>query len=66
MKVLKRKPLCYRVASQTGSHRKLRSEAGYPDLDFAFHDGVEIGPVMVHRILVDRVGLSVDEAKELI
>jgi len=66
MKVLKRKPLCYRVTSQTGSHRKLESKNGYPDLDFAFHDKVEIGPVMVRRILIDHVGLTMDEARKLI
>ena len=34
---------------QTGSHRTL-SRDGWPDFVFAFHDGVEIGPVMLKRI----------------
>ena len=32
-----------------GSHRVLE-RAGWPDYVWAFHDGVEIGPVMLSRI----------------
>jgi predicted RNA binding protein YcfA (HicA-like mRNA interferase family) len=66
MKVLKRKPLSYRVVAQTGSHRKLESKNGYPPIDFVFHDKAEIPPGLVRRILCQRVGLSEDEAKDLI
>jgi predicted RNA binding protein YcfA (HicA-like mRNA interferase family) len=48
-----------------GSHRWLRAR-GRPDLRWAFHDGVTIGPVMVRRILVRDVGLDVDEALEVV
>ncbi len=34
---------------QTGSHRTLERE-GWPDVVFAFHDGVEIGPKTLARI----------------
>ncbi|HET9767076.1 MAG TPA: type II toxin-antitoxin system HicA family toxin [Thermoanaerobaculia bacterium] len=37
------------VARQTGSHRVLR-RAGWADFVWAFHDGDEIGPVMLARI----------------
>jgi predicted RNA binding protein YcfA (HicA-like mRNA interferase family) len=66
MKVLKRKPLSYRVDSQVGSHRKLKSKNGYPDIDFVHHDKDEVPPGLVRRMLCHRVGLSEKEAKELI
>lgn len=53
------------VSSKGGSHRKLASE-GRPQLTFAWHDGDEIGAAMVRTILVRQVGLSLDEAKELV
>lgn len=34
---------------QSGSHRTL-GRAGWDDYTFAFHDGDEIGPVMLRRI----------------
>jgi len=34
----------------------------YPDLHLAFHDGQEIPPGLVRKILVRDVGLSVAEA----
>ena len=39
----------WRVKRQTGSHRTLERQ-GRPDVVFAFHDGVEIGPKMLARI----------------
>jgi predicted RNase H-like HicB family nuclease len=44
--VLVRPPLRYRVVRQTGSHRQLRSTAGYPPLTFAWQDAVS-GPATV-------------------
>jgi predicted RNA binding protein YcfA (HicA-like mRNA interferase family) len=66
LKVLRRKPLCYRVVDQTGSHRKLESTNGYPPIDFVFHDKVEIPPGLVRRVLCQYVGLTEAEAKDLI
>ena len=40
----------WRVKRQTGSHRTLARD-GYPDFIFAFHDGEEIGPRMLSRIV---------------
>ncbi|WP_026211677.1 type II toxin-antitoxin system HicA family toxin [Longispora albida] len=57
--------LGYCEVRRTGSHRKLRSP-GYPDITFAFHDGVTVSPRLVRIILVQQVGLSLDKAKELI
>ena len=34
---------------RSGSHRTL-SRSGWPDYVFAFHDGQEIGPVMLSKI----------------
>ena len=40
------------IKRQTGSHRTLSRE-GWPDLVFAFHNDVEIGPKMLSRISRD-------------
>jgi predicted RNA binding protein YcfA (HicA-like mRNA interferase family) len=63
--VLKRKPLNYRVARQTGSHRRLLSP-DYPPLMFAFHDSATIPPHGVRKTLVDEVGLGEGEARKLL
>lgn len=60
--VLNRPPMRYHVARQTGSHRPLKSAAGYPPLTFAWHDGATIAPGLVRKVLVRQVGLSVQEA----
>ena len=39
----------WRIKRQKGSHRTLE-RAGWADYVFAFHDGEEIGPVMLRRI----------------
>lgn len=39
----------WQIRRQTGSHRVLMRD-GWPDVVFAFHDGVEIGPRMLARI----------------
>ena len=44
---------------ETDSH-KILSRTGWPDLIFAFHDGVEIGPRMLARI-GKRTGLTPDD-----
>jgi hypothetical protein len=60
--VLARPPLRYRVVRQVGSHRRLKSAAGYPPLTFAWHDGATITPRAVRDLLVGEIGLSVEEA----
>jgi len=39
----------WREKRQTGSHRILERD-GWPDYVFAFHDGVEVGPVALQRV----------------
>ena len=63
--VLERAPLSYRVARQSGSHRRLESE-GRPSFTFAFHDKATIRPALVRKILVKDVGLAEDEARKLL
>jgi predicted RNA binding protein YcfA (HicA-like mRNA interferase family) len=60
--VLTRPPLRYQVVRQAGFHRRLKSAAGYPPLTFAWHDGATIPPGLVRKVLVQQVGLSVQEA----
>jgi len=64
MRVLERRPLKYKIVAQTGSHRKLVSDNGYPDIDFCFHDKDTIPPGLVRQILVTRVGLTEEEARK--
>ena len=65
-RILRRKPLCYEVARQRGSHRTLKSKAGYPDLLLAFHDRATLPPGLVRKILTKDVGLTEEEARELL
>jgi predicted RNA binding protein YcfA (HicA-like mRNA interferase family) len=37
------------IKRQDGSHKTLE-RAGYPDYVFAFHDGDEIGPIMLAKV----------------
>jgi predicted RNA binding protein YcfA (HicA-like mRNA interferase family) len=65
-RILAREPLRYRTDRQSGSHRTLKSDAGYPDLHLAFHDQAELAPGLVRKILVRDVGLSEEEALALL
>ena len=49
----------WRVKRTSGSHRTLE-RAGFPDVVFAFHDDVEIGPRMLAR-LAKHTGLTVED-----
>lgn len=63
--LLERKPLRYRVARQSGSHRRMESP-DYPPLTFSFHDKATIPAGLVRKILVQDVGLAEDEARKLL
>ena len=65
LKILEREPLNYRVARQSGSHRRLKSP-GRPTITFAFHDRRSLAPSEVRAVLVKDVGLAVDEALALL
>lgn len=64
--ILRREPLGYEIVRQKGSHRRLRSRNGHPDVGFSFHDGITIPPGLVKKVLVADVGLSEDEARKLL
>ncbi|WP_394754279.1 type II toxin-antitoxin system HicA family toxin [Crenothrix sp.] len=49
----------WEIKRQSGSHRTL-SRAGWPDVVFAFHDGEEIGSLMIARI-AKHTGLTPDD-----
>ena len=64
-RVLERRPLAYRVTKQSGSHRKMESD-NYPTLWLAFHDRAELAPGLIRKIMVKDIGLSEDEALQLL
>jgi len=49
----------WRLKRQTGSHRTLE-RTGWPDYVFAFHDDVELGPIMLSKI-GKRTGLTPED-----
>jgi predicted RNA binding protein YcfA (HicA-like mRNA interferase family) len=49
----------WRLKRQKGSHRRLERD-GWPDATFAFHDGDEIGPVMMAK-LGEQFGFGPDD-----
>lgn len=53
------KRIGWSIKRQAGSHRTLERD-GWPDFVFAFHDGDEIGPVMLAKI-AKRTGLTPDD-----
>ena len=64
-RLLTRAPLGYSVVRQSGSHRILTAE-GRPRLIFAFHDAATVPGRIVRTILTNDVGLTDDEARELL
>jgi predicted RNA binding protein YcfA (HicA-like mRNA interferase family) len=65
-RVLTRAPLLYSVERTRGSHKTLRSSAGYPDLHLAFHDNAEIPGGLVKKILCGDVGLTEQQVRALL
>jgi predicted RNA binding protein YcfA (HicA-like mRNA interferase family) len=61
--VLKR--LGYTVSRQKGSHRVMEAP-DRPRLLFSFHDGADIPPGLVRKVLVTDVGLDADEALDIL
>jgi predicted RNA binding protein YcfA (HicA-like mRNA interferase family) len=53
--------LGYAITSQRGSHRKLQSPH-HPSIVFSYHDGADVSPNAVKKILTQDVGLSEVEA----
>jgi len=44
------KNIGWSIKREGGGSHKILSRPGWPDVVWAFHDGVEIGPVMLARI----------------
>jgi predicted RNA binding protein YcfA (HicA-like mRNA interferase family) len=63
--VLERQPLNYRVQRQSGSHRTMVSPR-YPILHLAFHESATLPPGLVRKIMTKDVGLTDEEALNLI
>ena len=55
----------YELDRRRGSHRKLVAPNRLP-IGFAFHDGAEVPPRALRRMLVDRAGLTDEEIAELL
>ncbi|MEA2362593.1 MAG: hypothetical protein QOD71_1738 [Thermoleophilaceae bacterium] len=69
LRILQRKPLEYEEKpgkKRKGSHRHLVSKAGYPDIAFWCHDTDELKGSVVRDILVNQVGLTESEARDLV
>lgn len=66
LRVLQRAPLAYSVKrSKGGSHRILESP-DHPDLLWAFHDGQDLPPGLVRKILKRDVGLTDEEIEQIL
>ncbi|MEE6273542.1 type II toxin-antitoxin system HicA family toxin [Georgenia sp. MJ206] len=65
MRVLQRAPLGYEVVRQKGSHRVMAAP-DMPQILFSAHDGATLPPGLVRKMLTGDVGLSEDEALDLI
>ena len=65
LRILKAKPLGYRIVRQTGSHRVMEAP-NRPTLVFSFHDNQTIRPSTVRDILCNQVGLSEQDALALL
>ncbi|HYQ76150.1 type II toxin-antitoxin system HicA family toxin [Cellulomonas sp.] len=65
LRTLLERELGYVTVRSTGSHRTMRAP-GWPQLVFAFHDGDTVGGHLVRNVLVKQVGLSDDEAREVV
>ncbi|WP_420610618.1 type II toxin-antitoxin system HicA family toxin [Candidatus Poriferisodalis sp.] len=59
------KKVGYQEARRSGSHRKLVAEGRLP-IGFAYHDGVDVPPHQLRRMLVDRAGLTNAEIADLL
>jgi predicted RNA binding protein YcfA (HicA-like mRNA interferase family) len=64
--ILQREPLKYVIVRQTGSHRKLESENGYPAIGLSYHNKATVPPGVVRKYLVTIIGLTQEEALELL
>lgn len=66
LRLLAREPLRYEVVRRRGSHRTLVSRTGYRTILVSFHDRQEVQPYIVRKVLLHEVGLSEQEALDLL
>lgn len=64
-RLLERAPLGYTITRQEGSHRTMEA-IDRPTLHLSFHDRQELPGGLVRKILVKDVGLTADEALQLL
>jgi predicted RNA binding protein YcfA (HicA-like mRNA interferase family) len=64
-RILKRAPLYYNLARQSGSHRRFEAP-DRPPFTFSYHKGATIPPGVVRKILLKDIGLSEDEAMRIL
>jgi len=64
-RLLKSSELGYEVKSQRGSHRKMESPH-HPPILFSYHDGAEISPNAVKKVLTKDVKLSDEDAQRIL
>ena len=60
-RLLKSSALRYRVVSRRGSHRKMESP-DHPPILFSYHDGADIPPGAVKKVLMKDVQLDEKDA----
>ncbi|MHB8488852.1 MAG: type II toxin-antitoxin system HicA family toxin [Candidatus Dormibacteria bacterium] len=65
--IFRRLPLHYavHVKGGGGSHRVLKSDHGYPDVPFSWHDQDDLGPTAVKKML-KKTGLTEEECLDLL
>jgi hypothetical protein len=56
----------HRAGDVTSVPGRVPLDEGDPPLTFAWHDGVTVPPGMVRKVLVQKVGLSVEEALQCV
>lgn len=63
LKKILMKQLGYRRARQSGSHVTLVAD-GRPAITWAYHNGQTVPPRVLRDILVNQVGLTMDQARK--
>jgi predicted RNA binding protein YcfA (HicA-like mRNA interferase family) len=64
-RLLRSSGLQYVVVSQRGSHRKMESPH-HPPILFSYHDGADVPPNAVKKVLTKDVKLTDEEAQRLL
>lgn len=57
--------LGYEIDRAKGSHKRMKAK-GRPPLTFAFHDGQNVPPGLVKKILTKDIGLSEEDIRDIL